>query len=218
MQINIAPSILSADFARLKEEIDKVAQGGADWIHVDVMDGHFVPNLTIGACVVESIRKVTSLPLDVHLMITNPEKYWKDFANAGSDYITFHQETVSHPETLIQNIHDAHIKVGMSVRPNTPISTIFPYLKNLDLVLIMSVEPGFGGQKFQPQVLSKVSELRQKEDCPQYISIDGGINFDTAPLAVQAGVNVLVAGSAIFHATDAGKKVQELREKISLKK
>lgn len=212
MNIKIAPSILSADFAHLHDEIQKVIQGGADWIHVDVMDGHFVPNLTIGACVVASIKKICPIPLDVHLMITDPQKYIQDFAKAGSDLITFHQEAIAQPKILADEIHKLGMKAGISIRPHTPIHTIAPFLKYLDLVLIMSVEPGFGGQTFQPQALEKATQLRQHPDCPPDISIDGGINLETAPLAVHAGVNILVAGSTIFHAPDATHKVKQLRQ------
>jgi ribulose-phosphate 3-epimerase len=209
-QTLIAPSILSADFSRLGEEIQKVAQNGADVIHVDVMDGHFVPNITIGACVVQSLHKVSPLPLDVHLMIENPEKYIPDFIKAGSDWITFHWEATNNPESLIETIHKHNCKAGISIKPATPADVLFPLLDTLDLVLIMSVEPGFGGQKFQPQALDKARAIRQKSDSI-LISMDGGINSETAPLAKQAGVNILVAGSAIFNQSDYKNAIQCLR-------
>lgn len=209
-QTLIAPSILSADFSRLGEEIQKVAQNGADVIHVDVMDGHFVPNITIGACVVQSLHKVSPLPLDVHLMIENPEKYIPDFIKAGSDWITFHWEATNNPESLIETIHKHNCKAGISIKPATPADVLFPLLDTLDLVLIMSVEPGFGGQKFQPQALEKARAIRQKSDSI-LISMDGGINAETAPLAKKAGVNILVAGSAIFNQSDYKNAIQCLR-------
>lgn len=216
MNIKIAPSILSADFAHLHDEIQKVVAGGADLIHVDVMDGHFVPNLTIGACVVADIKKICPLPLDVHLMITDPQKYIRDFAKAGSDWITFHQEAIAQPQVLANEIRKLGMKAGISIRPNTPVSTIIPFLKSFDLVLVMSVEPGFGGQKFLPQALDKVIELRQHPLCPADISIDGGINLETAQQAVAAGVNILVAGSTIFHSQNSTLMVQELRKVVRL--
>ncbi len=212
--VKIAPSILSADFANLQNDIARVVQGGADWIHVDVMDGHFVPNLTIGPCVVEAIKKVTHIPLDVHLMITQPERYIPDFVKAGSDWLTFHIETTENPMALIEQIHGFGIKAGISMKPGTPIQAIQSFLKALDLVLIMSVEPGFGGQKFQTQALSKIVELRALANCPDYVSIDGGITLETACLAVQAGANVLVAGSSIFHTPDPIQAVQTLRAAV----
>ncbi len=212
--IYIAPSILSADFAKLGEEIQLVAQAGADIIHIDVMDGHFVPNITIGPCVIQSLRKITPLPLDVHLMISNPEKYISDFIQAGSDWITFHLETTQNPRQLIQKIHESNRKAGISIKPNTPVQEIFPYLSDLDLVLIMSVEPGFGGQEFQQQALEKSKAIRQQNK-NILISMDGGINLQTAPLAIQADVNILVAGSAIFNTSNYKETIQKFKNIIA---
>ena len=210
-RIQIAPSILSADFARLAEDIHKV-EASADIIHVDVMDGHFVPNITIGPCVVKALRKCSTLPLDVHLMISDPEKYLEAFADAGSDWITFHLEAVSSPEKLIRRAKALGVKVGISIKPATGIDKLLPLLPLLDLILIMSVEPGFGGQAFMSKVLDKVRKLKQKSDCP-LISIDGGINEKTAPLATEAGVDILVAGSAVFKANDPVAAIQQLRDR-----
>jgi len=215
-KIQIAPSLLSANFSKLGEEIYRVVQAGADVLHLDVMDGHFVPNITFGPCVVKGIREASSIPLDVHLMISDPEKYLEDFVNAGSDWITFHVETVKNPEALIEKIHAMGKKAGISFKPATPVEKIQPYLGHLDLVLVMSVEPGFGGQKFLPESLDKVKKLRSCSQCPEDISIDGGINLETAAMSVQAGVNILVAGSTIFKASDPGVMVQKLRSVIQL--
>lgn len=201
-KIYIAPSILSADFAFLARDIQKVTDAGADILHVDVMDGHFVPNITIGPCVIKSIKKIAKIPLDVHLMISHPEKYLEAFAHAGSDWITFHIEATDNPKAFIQKAKKLGVKVGVSIKPGTSIEMIEPILKELDLILIMSVEPGFGGQKFQGEVLEKVKALRAFPECPENISIDGGINLETAHLAVKSGVNILVAGSAVFHSND----------------
>ncbi|MFH1729134.1 MAG: ribulose-phosphate 3-epimerase [Pseudomonadota bacterium] len=212
--IKIAPSILSADFARLGEEIKNVEKAGADWIHIDVMDGHFVPNVTIGAPVVRSIRKVTGLPLDVHLMISNPEKYIKDFADAGSDYITFHFEASDDPSTLLKDIKNLEKKAGISIKPKTDCKELLKLLPDLDLILVMSVEPGFGGQEFIKESLDKIKYLRKaidaaKSDC--LISVDGGINAETAKLVKASGVHVMVAGNAIFNAEDYKKAISQLK-------
>ncbi|OGW82167.1 MAG: ribulose-phosphate 3-epimerase [Omnitrophica bacterium RIFCSPLOWO2_12_FULL_44_17] len=209
----IAPSILSADFGRLAEEIKDVERAGADWIHVDVMDGHFVPNLTIGPCVVDSIRKVTKLPLDVHLMIEEPAKYIREFRKAGSDWITIHVEACRDVRETIRLIKDSGAKAGISVRPKTPVSAIEPYLDLIDLVLVMTVEPGFGGQEFMEEMLQKVEIIRKR--FPNHISVDGGINVETVRRAAQAGVNVFVAGSAIFKEKDRKAIMARLREAIS---
>ena len=210
--IKIAPSLLAADFSRLRDEVAMVCDAGADWLHLDVMDGHFVPNLTFGPCVVEAVRKVCSIPLDVHLMISDPEQYLEAFVKAGSDLITFHIEALPHPQNFIAHARAAGVKVGVSIRPMTDVAAIEPILSDVDLVLIMSVEPGFGGQKFQPQALDKLARLRSLPNCPQHLSIDGGINLDNARLAVVAGANVLVAGSTIFGADDPEAMVKRLRE------
>lgn len=214
----IAPSILSADFSRLGEEIRRVEKAGADWVHVDVMDGHFVPNLTIGPVVVHWLKKCTPLPLDVHLMIDSPEKYIPSFAKAGAWNITVHVEACLHPKDTLRMIKKLGCRAGMSVRPGTPIEKIRPYLKELDLVLVMTVEPGFGGQSFMPDMLAKVRWLREKVSAfkpPKrpWIEVDGGINNDTAPLTVHAGANALVAGNAIFAAPHPATALKTLRHR-----
>ena len=210
--IKIAPSILSSDFSRLGEEIRDVEKAGCDWIHVDVMDGHFVPNLTIGPPVVKSLRKITKLPLDVHLMIDEPIRYIDDFRKAGSDWITIHVEATKKINETLAAIKNSGAKSGMSLRPKTPLSEIFPYLDKLDLVLIMSVEPGFGGQSFMPEMMEKVKELRKK--FKGHISVDGGIAPDTAGLALKSGADVLVAGTAIFREADRAKAISQLRNAL----
>jgi ribulose-phosphate 3-epimerase len=195
----IAPSILSADFTRLRDEIESVSQAGCDWIHVDVMDGHFVPNLTIGPPVIQWIRKATELPLDVHLMIEEPIRYLEDFRKAGADWITIHAEACQDVPKTIEKIRSLGAKAGISLRPKTALDVIFPYLNSVDLVLVMTVEPGFGGQKFMPEMLDKVRSLRKR--FAKLISVDGGINLQTAPKAAEAGADVFVAGSAIFSAS-----------------
>ncbi|HKZ22574.1 MAG TPA: ribulose-phosphate 3-epimerase [candidate division Zixibacteria bacterium] len=214
-KIKIAPSILAADFRNLQDEIKKVEKAGADWIHCDVMDGHFVDNLTFGPVVVEAINRATKLPLDVHLMIENPVKYIKDFAQAGADILTVHIEACPNLKSVISKIKSLGMKAGCSVRPQTSLSKVKPYLKDLDLLLIMSVNPGFAGQGFISSVLPKVKEakkLKQEKKYKYYIEIDGGINPKTAKLAKKAGAEVLVAASAIFKAKDHRKAIRELRE------
>ena len=200
--MKIAPSILSADFARLGEQVAEAANGGADYIHVDVMDGHFVPNLTIGPLIVAAIRPVTSLPLDVHLMIEAPERYIGDFARAGADIITVQWEACPHLHRVVQSIKDAGVKAGVALNPATPILTLKDILPDLDLVLVMSVNPGFGGQSFIPNTIRKLHDLRQmmkEEGVSCEVEVDGGINAETAPAVVAAGAEVLVAGSAVFN-------------------
>ncbi|SFJ61719.1 ribulose-phosphate 3-epimerase [Thermoflavimicrobium dichotomicum] len=212
--VKIAPSILSADFARLKDEIQEVEQAGADWIHVDVMDGHFVPNITLGPLIVEAIRPHTSLPLDVHLMIEQPDRYISQFAKAGADYISVHQEACSHLHRTIYHIKEQGVKAGVVINPATPVAMIEPILPDVDLVLLMTVNPGFGGQKFISNVLSKISQVRQivnENDLKVDIEVDGGINKETAKDAVKAGANVLVAGSAIFGASDRRQALSAIR-------
>jgi len=211
MKIKVAPSILSADFSCLEKEIKAVEKAGVDLLHVDVMDGHFVPNITIGPVVVECIRKVTSLPLDVHLMIENPFRYSEMFAKAGSDMITVHVETVNPDECRIhfQELHSRGIKTGISLNPATPFSKIKNLLDSVDFVLVMTVNPGFGGQQFMADVIPKIKELRSffKKD----IAIDGGINEVTGKEVVAAGANVLVAGSYIFKSSDYAKAIRSLQ-------
>ncbi|WP_019242355.1 MULTISPECIES: ribulose-phosphate 3-epimerase [Bacillus] len=212
--VKIAPSILSADFARLGEEIKDVELGGADYIHVDVMDGHFVPNITIGPLIVDAIRPVTKLPLDVHLMIENPDTYIEAFANAGADYITVHVEACKHLHRTISLIKSFGVKAGVVLNPATPVNTIQHVIKDVDMVLLMSVNPGFGGQSFIPEVLPKIRSV--KEMAEQYnptleIEIDGGVNEETAKLCIEAGANVLVAGSAIYNKADRQKAIEAIR-------
>ena len=197
----LAPSILSADFARLGEEIAAAECAGADWIHVDVMDGHFVPNLTIGPPVVAACRRVTALPLDVHLMIIPPEPLLEAFVQAGADYLTVHVEATPHIHRALQRIRDLGARPGVALNPGTPVAAVEPVLHLVDLVLVMSVNPGFGGQRFLPEVLPKVRRVRALLDevNPEArVSIDGGINPTTLPLAQEAGAQVFVAGSAVF--------------------
>ncbi|MBK7746713.1 MAG: ribulose-phosphate 3-epimerase [Candidatus Obscuribacter sp.] len=211
----IAPSILSADFARLGEEVKRVEEAGVDWIHVDVMDGHFVPNLTIGAPVVKALHNVTKLPLDVHLMITDPDKYLQDFADAGASYITVHQEACTHLQRTLAQIRNLGKKAGVALNPATPEETLKYVLKDLDLVLVMSVNPGFGGQKFLTEAIAKVGRLRKMFNdagLPDvHISVDGGINTETGAQVVEQGADVLVAGNSIYKASDINKAVQELK-------
>lgn len=213
--IKIAPSILSADFGRLGEEVKAVEKGGADWIHVDVMDGHFVPNITIGPLVVEAVRKATKLPLDVHLMIENADRYVKDFVDAGADIITVHVEACPHLHRTIQLIKDLKVKAGVVLNPATPLFTLDEILSEIDLVLLMSVNPGFGGQKFIPSVLDKIKLLRETIDrCDKAIDleVDGGVKTENAGAVKAAGANVLVAGSAVFNSKDYKKTIKQLRD------
>lgn len=205
----IAPSILSADFSKLGEEIKAIEKAGADWVHIDVMDGAFVPNITIGPLIVKSIRPLTDLFFDVHLMIEDPFKYVDLFADAGSDLITFHIEACSDAEATIEKIRAKGKKVGVSVKPGTEVSTLEGILEKVDMVLVMTVEPGFGGQSFMGDMMDKVSHLKSRFD--GIIQVDGGINKDTAKLAIGSGVDVLVAGTAVFGQEDYSKAISELR-------
>ena len=200
-KIQISPSILSADFSQLGNEIKRLEQGGADMIHVDVMDNHFVPNLTIGPPVIKSLRKHTKLPFDVHLMIDPVHKYIKNFAEAGSDIITIHPEATKNLEESINHIKSFKKKVGVSLNPDTKIDVIKDVLNQIDLVLIMSVNPGFGGQKFMPEVLEKITNLKRIKDDLKLnfdIEVDGGVNFDNNQMIIEAGANILVSGTTIF--------------------
>jgi ribulose-phosphate 3-epimerase len=213
--IKIAPSILSADFSRLGEDIQAVDRAGADYIHVDVMDGHFVPNITIGPLVVAALRKVTDKPLDVHLMIENPDLYIAEFAKAGADIITVHQEAVPHLHRTVQLIKSLGKKAGVSLNPATPVETLDVILDELDLVLVMSVNPGFGGQSFIPSALDKISALRQRitqRGLATELEVDGGVKIDNIREVVAAGADVLVAGSAVFNTDDYAATILALRE------
>jgi ribulose-phosphate 3-epimerase len=212
--VKIAPSILSADFSKLGEEISDVEKGGAELIHVDVMDGHFVPNITIGPLVVESIRPITKLPLDVHLMIENPDQYIESFAKAGANYITVHFEACRHLHRTIQLIKSFGVKAGVVLNPATPVQLIEPIIEELDIVLLMSVNPGFGGQKFIPSVLNKIKQVRdlaKQKGVQLEIEVDGGVNEQTARLCVEAGATILVAGSAVYNQEDRGKAISILK-------
>jgi ribulose-phosphate 3-epimerase len=214
--IKLAPSILSADFARLGEQVAEAARAGADYIHVDVMDGHFVPNITIGAPVVAAIRPVTMLPLDVHLMIEHPERFISEFVHAGADIITVHVEASPHLQSTIRLIKELGAKAGVSLNPPTPLSAVDKFIHHVDLVLIMSVNPGFGGQSFIPATLLRIAKMRKILDArglSAELEVDGGINADNAPDIVKAGANVLVAGNSIFRTEDGiSMALQRLRE------
>jgi ribulose-phosphate 3-epimerase len=213
--IKISPSILSADFSRLGEDVQAVDRAGADYIHIDVMDGHFVPNITIGPLVVDALRKVTDKPLDVHLMIENPDLYIPAFAKAGAGIITVHQEAVPHLHRTVQLIKSLGKKAGVSLNPATPVETLDVILDELDLVLIMSVNPGFGGQSFIPSALDKIRALRQRiteRGLSTELEVDGGVKIDNIREVVAAGADVLVAGSAVFNTEDYAATITALRE------
>ncbi len=214
--IKISPSILAADFSQLGKEINNLERGGADLIHVDVMDGHFVPNLTIGPPVIKALREYTKLPFDVHLMISPVHKYIKDFANAGSDIITIHPEATENLEKSIFHIKELNKKVGVSLNPDTKINVIESHLNNIDLVLIMSVFPGFGGQKFIPETIKKIKNLKEIKDKNNYnfdIEVDGGVNFLNSKDIINAGANILVSGTTIFKENngDIKKNIETLK-------
>ncbi len=213
----IAPSILAADFARLSDEVQAVDVAGADVIHVDVMDGHFVPNITIGPCVVRSLRKVTKLPLDCHLMIENPDHYIEDFAAAGADMISVHAEACKHLHRTIQLIRSQNVSPGVALNPATPIEAVLPILADLDFVLLMSVNPGFGGQSFIPSVLDKIRKLRaiaEQINPDLKLEVDGGIKTDNVAMVREAGIDIFVAGSAIFGQSDYGDVIQRFKELV----
>jgi ribulose-phosphate 3-epimerase len=215
--VKIAPSILSANFLNLGEEIKATERAGADMIHIDIMDGHFVPNITIGPSIVESIRKITSLPLDVHLMIEEPEKYLKDFIKAGADYLTVHLEASVHLHRTVHLIKEDGIKAGVSLNPATPIWNLEHILPDIDLALLMSVNPGFGGQEFILQTLEKIRTLKKlirDKGLTTFIEVDGGINLDNAHDVASAGADILVMGSAFFNSKDYKTIVKQLRERL----
>jgi ribulose-phosphate 3-epimerase len=210
----VAPSILSADFGRLAEEVKAIQAAGADWVHVDVMDGRFVPNITIGPLVVEAVKRATTLPLDVHLMIVEPEKYVADFVKAGATYVTVHVEACPHLHRVLQQIRAAGGKPSVVLNPSTPVSAVEEVLQDVEMVLVMSVNPGFGGQSFIPSVLGKVQKLRQLIDAKGlkvHIEVDGGVNATTSKQVIAAGADVLVAGSAVFGAKDYKRAIADLR-------
>lgn len=213
----IAPSILSADFMRLGEEIKAAEKAGAHMLHIDIMDGHFVPNLTIGPAVVAAIRKITEMPLDVHLMISDPDRYLADFIAAGSDYLTVHCEAAVHLHRTVQSIKERGIRAGVSLNPATPVSQLENIIGDIDLVLLMSVNPGFGGQKFIPATLNKIRAVKrmiQEADSPALIEIDGGVKTDNAKGIAGAGADILVMGSAFFESGDYRKTMEKLNDII----
>lgn len=217
--IKISPSILSSDYGNLSSELKRMEACGADMLHIDVMDGHFVPNITLGAPIVKCIRKSSTLPFDVHLMISDPYKYIPDFVNAGSDIITFHAEADSDIEKTIDLILASGKKAGLSVKPKTPVEAVYPYLDKLSMVLVMTVEPGFGGQSFMEDMMPKVSEVRSEIDrrgLDVDIQVDGGINKDTISIAAKAGANVFVSGNAIFSSDDAEKTIADFKARASV--
>ena len=215
-KIQISPSILSADFSQLGDEIKRLEEGGADMIHVDVMDGHFVPNLTIGPPVIKTLRNCSTLPFDVHLMISPVHKYIKDYAEAGADIITFHPEATDNLESSINLVKKLNKNIGLSLNPDSPIEIIKKFLSSIDLVLIMSVYPGFGGQKFISDVLNKIKilkNIKEKENLKFDIEVDGGINFENSKLVVEAGANILVSGTTVFKSNNGNikKNIETLR-------
>ncbi len=217
--IKISPSILSSDYGNLSSELKRMEACGADMLHIDVMDGHFVPNITLGAPIIKCIRKSSTLPFDVHLMISDPYKYIPDFVNAGSDIITFHAEADSDIEKTIDLILASGKKAGLSVKPKTPVEAVYPYLDKLSMVLVMTVEPGFGGQSFMEDMMPKVSAVRSEIDrrgLDVDIQVDGGINKDTISIAAKAGANVFVSGNAIFSSDNAEKTIADFKVRASV--
>ena len=213
----IAPSVLSADFSRLADEVEEVEKAGADVIHVDVMDGHFVPNITIGPLVVQGLKKLTSLPLDVHLMIENPERYVDDFIQAGGNWITVHAEVCPHIKRVIKKVRRLNARPGMVLKPATPLKTLFPVLDEIDLVLIMSVNPGFGGQSFIPSTLKKIERLRKIVDQNRYpleIEVDGGVKVENIRDVSMAGADIFVVGTGIFKTENYEETIRKLKQEI----
>ena len=219
-RIRIAPSLLSADFSRLAEEVAVCEKGGADWLHVDVMDGQFVPNLTFGAKVIETVRKLTRLPLDVHLMVVQPEKYFDDFAAAGATGLTIHVEAAPHLHRQMQRIRELGCSPGVALNPSTGLETVREIVPDLDLLLVMTVNPGFGGQKFIPQMLAKISRARDMLDAAgsgATLEVDGGISRDTIAQAHDAGADTFVAGNAVFTARDPRAEIAALRDAVAVR-
>ena len=217
-EMKIAPSILSADFSRLKDEIEAVEAAGADWLHVDVMDGHFVPNITIGPVVVEWVRKVTKIPLDVHLMITDPDKYAPEFIKAGANWISVHPDTCPNPKATLNKIRELGAKASLAVNPDVPVSKVENFFKDIDMILMMTVFPGFGGQAFIPDVLPKIAEVRKLIDqrkSPILVEVDGGVKTENIARVVNAGGEVIVSGSGIFKTPDYARTIREMRKSVS---
>ena len=213
--IRIAPSILSANFLKLGEEIKAAEAVGADLLHIDIMDGHFVPNITIGPFIVEAIRSVTSLPLDVHLMIEEPDRYLTDFIKAGADYLTVHYETSVHLHRTVQRIKESGVKAGVSLNPATPVWSLDHILQDIDVALLMSVNPGFGGQEFIPQAINKITTLKKlirEKEVSTCIEVDGGIKLNNAQDVIAAGADILVMGSAFFNSKDYGEVIEQFRK------
>lgn len=213
MKVLIAPSILSADFSRLAVEVEAVQKAGADMLHLDIMDGHFVPNITFGPAIVGAIKSVAAIPLDVHLMIENPEDYVEDFVSVGTDILTIHVEACPHLHKVIHQIKDSGVKAGAALNPSTPIDPIKYMAEDLDMVLVMSVNPGFSGQKFIPQALKKIAHVRELVGAKVDIQVDGGVTRENAPKIIRAGANILVAGSSVFGASDYAEAIASLRGK-----
>ena len=217
--MKIAPSILSADFSRLKDEIQAVEAAGADWLHVDVMDGHFVPNITIGPVVVEWVRKVTKIPVDVHLMITDPDKYAPEFIKAGADWVSIHPETCVNPNTTLRKIRDLGAKASIAVNPDVPLSRVEACFADIDMILMMTVFPGFGGQALIPDVLPKIEEVGKLIDQRKltiWIEVDGGIKADNIDRVVRAGAEVIVSGSGIFKTPDYTETIRQMRRAVGM--
>lgn len=212
--MKVAPSLLSCDFAKMGEEIIRIDKAGADWIHLDVMDGHFVPNITVGPSIIKALRPYTKLPFDVHLMIDYPLDYIDAFADAGADIITFHLEAMSDPNLTIEKIKSHNIKAGVVIKPNTPAEEVFPYLDKVYMVLVMTVEPGFGGQLFMADMMPKVSAIKaeaERRGSNILVEVDGGITNNTVPAAAEAGVDIVVSGTGVFKAEDPAEAIRILK-------